>query len=471
MGLETTLVAHLTRRSYEDLPADAVHAAKRSLLDMLAVALATTTQSADARAILNVARSFEGAENCTVLGFGYRLPSYAAAFVNGALCHPLDFDDTHEEARIHPTAGAFAAAMAASEIADNVSGQTFLAALSLTSDFQCRIGLAVDATPPEHGWLTSTVIGHLGGAAAASRLLGLTEEMAANALGLVYCQTGGSQEMGVGTGTYRAIRDGFTQKAGLLSALLAREGVGGPHSFLEGRRGLFNQYFGSRASPGVALADLGVAYEGSNVSYKMWPCCRLSQTYVTSLRDLIRQHRLTPDQVVRIDVVGNNWTRLLFEPYGERIRPATAMKAKYSIPFTLALMLVHNTIRIEHFSDAALQDPQVLDVAKRVNCSVDPAIDDGDFAAGDVTVLTVDGRKLHNVAPYALGHPNNAVSDADLSRKFRECARYAVHQLTEETLARIEDYVWHLEELPDITALWALLGQDHNTVSLTTPAI
>src|SRR3546814_5315296 len=96
---------------------------------------------------------------------------------------------------------------------------------------------------------------------------------------------------------------------------------------------------------------------------------------------------------------------------------------------------------LEHFAEAALNDPQVLAVAKRINHSVNPTIDDGEFAAGDVSVFTTDGRKLHNVAPYALGHPLNPVSDTDLSAKLRECARLSAHPLSAEDIARIEHAV------------------------------
>lgn len=53
----------------------------------------------------------------SVLGTSERWAPTAAALINGAAAHTLDFDDTHAPAQLHPAPGAIPAALAAAQMA------------------------------------------------------------------------------------------------------------------------------------------------------------------------------------------------------------------------------------------------------------------------------------------------------------------------------------------------------------------
>ena len=83
---------------------------------------------------------------CGVFGDDHRYGPAGAAFLNGALAHSLDFDDTHAAASLHPGAPVIPAALAAGEMV-GASGADVLAAIVAGYEITCRVALALPARP------------------------------------------------------------------------------------------------------------------------------------------------------------------------------------------------------------------------------------------------------------------------------------------------------------------------------------
>src|SRR5690349_3787965 len=84
---------HVVGARYDKLPPDAVEAAKKTILDTLGVILAAGGMEPAVRGVVEFAKESGGKPECSVLGFGGRIPAVMAAFVNGAMAHCLDYDD------------------------------------------------------------------------------------------------------------------------------------------------------------------------------------------------------------------------------------------------------------------------------------------------------------------------------------------------------------------------------------------
>ncbi|MBK1789507.1 MmgE/PrpD family protein, partial [Prauserella cavernicola] len=95
-----------------------------------------------------------------------------AAFVNGVLCHALDFDDTHPESVTHVSVAVTPAAVAAGEAA-GADGATVLAAVVAGTEVSTRVGAAAGGVFHARGLHPSGVCGVFGAAAAAARARGL----------------------------------------------------------------------------------------------------------------------------------------------------------------------------------------------------------------------------------------------------------------------------------------------------------
>ena len=136
---------------------------------------------------------FSGPPQASLFGRDERFDIMNAAFVNGVSSHIFDYDDTHLKTMIHPAGPVASAILALSEMRP-VSGRDFLNALVLGVETECRIGNAVYPNHYDVGWHITGTAGVFGAAAAAGKLIGLTEQQMVWALGLAASQPVGFRE-------------------------------------------------------------------------------------------------------------------------------------------------------------------------------------------------------------------------------------------------------------------------------------
>ncbi|SDX10556.1 MmgE/PrpD family protein [Ruegeria halocynthiae] len=109
---------------------------------------------------------------------------------------------------------------------------------------------------------------------------------------------------------------------------------------------------------------------------------------------------------------------------GCAVVPATTSQAQYSLPFALAVMLVHDRIGPEEISGVVLSDPKVADVLTRVALREDARhskrFPDGRWS--DVTVTLTDGTQLASGDVQARGGPEAPMELSEVEAKFRMMA-------------------------------------------------
>lgn len=393
---------------------------RRHVADSCAIALGATRDAAFVDALV-AGIGPAGRVGSPLLGRADRLAPTAAAFTNAALAHTLDFDDIHDLARLHPTTVCFPAAWAALGVAsaglDAAAAQRrLLEAVALGNEALCRLGLAAQPTGdgPVSGWFTTQLFGAFGAAIAAAHALGLDAAATRDALGLAYMQTAGGKEPAFGTGsTARRIYPAFAAMAGVQAALLARAGLSGPADPLGGAAGVFHIYLQQDVAAQRELLLSRNRWHASDVSFKPWPCCRLSHPYVVAALPLRQalQGRVPQRLVLRV----NESARRLCEPLPARIRPATLSDATYSIPFVTAFTLVHGEPTLPTLDERALGDEAVLALAARMTIEGDMPDKPG-HPVGRVEAQLDDGSLLEaaTAAPAEL-------DDVALRRKFDDC--------------------------------------------------
>ena len=126
---------------FNRLPPEAVHAAKRALLNYFGCAFAGIEQPALA-ITMALFETLAGIPRASIVGRDLRLTYTDSAFINAASANVLDFDDTHLPTIIHPTAPIAAPLFALAE-QQRVSGRDLITAFVLGVDAACRIGNAV----------------------------------------------------------------------------------------------------------------------------------------------------------------------------------------------------------------------------------------------------------------------------------------------------------------------------------------
>ncbi len=459
MNETLALAENLVSLTYADIPGDAVEVTKKSILDTLGVILAGSTNEKACKEVVELVKEGGGKEESTIIAFGGKVPSWMAAFANGSMSHVLDYDDTHDAATVHPTAHTLPAAFAIAERVGRVNGREFITAVALGNDVVCRLGFAVTKTFLEYEWLRPALFGSFGATAASGKLLRLNKEQIASAFGITLHQASGSREAMFDTSSViRAIRDAFSGKTGVLSALMAQRGISGGKNSLEGRAGLFNLYFRGEYDPAPLTADLGKTFEGANVSFKPYPACRQSHSHINAALDLVREHDIKPEDVEEITAVVTGYAPRLCEPLEERRKPELSMQAKFSIPFTIAVAVARRKVVIEDFLPKGLKDPTVLQLAEKVTYRIDPQLGESLIAPGQVEIKTRDGKLFTKRVDFAYGHPRNPLTMEDIIAKFRDCAQYSAKPLSRDKVNRVIELVTKLEEVEDVSQVIQLLG-------------
>ncbi len=455
MSLSLALARHVVNLQFEHLPPRVVASARASIADTIGVALAAGTLGEAAAAFADLARaSPRGAS--TVLGFQAPCGPDMAAFVNGAMSHALDFEDTHDGGLVHPTGTALFAALAVAEDLNHVSGKALITAVAAGADLTCRLALAMD-DETRHGWSIRPLLGAYGAAAAAGRLYQLTAEQMVQAFAFAFCQaTSSSGFMAYSASHMREIRDAFAARAGVSSAQLAQRNIQCYDQPFEGKQGLYAQYCRGEYHEQRLVQALGEVFEGANVSFKPWPSCRGTHAFIEAALRLKQTTGIEPHDIEHIEASVSPLFRILTEPLPQKRRPSTANDAKFSLPYTVAVALMRGHVGLSDYFPDTLTQTAVLAVADKVQCTVNPEWGFARSLWGTLTLRLHNGQSHTLSVREPLGHPSNPMSPQQLAEKFADCARYAPTPLTTsqtQTLMQRFDRLEHLENVSHLLSL------------------
>ena len=459
MTAMSEFVKNFTRTRYEDIPAAAVEAVKKEVLDSLATALGGSSK-AGVGELVDMVKEWGGSKQSTVIAYGFKCPAPNAAQVNGTMIHALDYDDGHQVALVHIGCVAVSTAFAAAERMGKVSGKELITAIALGGDFMARLGLASKpgSSALSAGWHPTTLFGFLGAAAIAGRIMGLDEEKMINALGLAYHQCGGAGS-GVGDGALaKRMGPGLAAKAGITSALMAERGITGERDPLEGRTGLFKTYMGGDYDPKILTADLGKKFEGVNIGNKPYPCCGLTHACIDAALALTARHDIKIDRIKDITVYGGQSVYGLSQPPEIKKAPRTIIDAQFSVPWVVATALVRGKVTVDDFTDESIKRPEILKLAQKINTRLEPAMNRHGVGPGGVTITMQDGTEYAEEVEHCLGSVARPMNFEDVTKKFRECAACSIKPLPADTVDKVIGMVGRLGKLNDATEIIRMLG-------------
>lgn len=446
---------------YEDLPEEAVVAAKQAILDTLGVMLAATGSGEDVDKVVGLLDVLGGGGDCTVVCNDRHSNPVFAAMANGAFAHSIDYDDVHDDAFVHPSASVVPVALTMGEYA-KASGKDLVTAVALGDDLIVRLGFACSNPPENQGllWMLPVSLGTFSATAAAAKLLGLDEAQTLNALGIACNRTAGSKELVIESGSLRGLYSMFPATTGALSALLARNGVPGFDEPFNGKAGFFHMFYDDVYDE-KAFDGMGTSFAGAGTSIKPWPCCRFTNTHVNAALNIARRHDVDPGKVRRITLYyQSSETERCLVPEGERKNPPSIPGAKLSLPFAVATALADKNIEIRSFSAEKIEDPVVLGLTAKTVYEYDESLKSDlskTMLPGKVRVEMEDGSMYEERVDVVYGHPKNRMSWEDLTAKFRDCASFAKRRLSAGEIDAVAGAVEHLEDVGDVSELMGLL--------------
>lgn len=437
----------------DDAPAAVVEKAKLVFLDTLGIALASSTMDFGAMAI-NVAKKLGGGADSLIVGTAQRVAAANAVIANGTLAHGLDYDDTLEEAIVHTGSCAWMTAFAVAE-ETGASGQALLAAAIVGTEVLCKIGLVAPGKFHARGFHPTAICSTFGAAAAAGRLYGLTVAQLVDAFGLCGSQSSGIIEyLADGTWTKR-LHPGWSSHGGVIATLLAQQGFRGPAKVFEGTNGFFPSFGGKNDYRYDKITELVKIWEIPKLTFKSYPCGSISHPYMDCALKIKQKHRPAPARIREVVCrTAEGPVHRLWEPLADKQTPLSSYGAKFSLPYSIAVMLVHGRAGLEEFTDAAIRDAEVLRLAAKVRYELDASIDYPRHFSGHVKVYLDDGTLLEENQPHPRGGFEDPLPPADIEEKFRANAKLA---LPLERVDAVLDAVRHLEALPSTRQLSELL--------------
>jgi 2-methylcitrate dehydratase PrpD len=432
----------------EDLPADVRHAATRHLLDGTGLTLAARRYAA-ATPSLTVAESLGGPAEATPLGGQVRLSAPAAALADGALVHALDFDDTHGGGLVHATAVVLPAAFAVGE-ATGAAGLDVLIASVIGYEVVCRVASATPHGFHARGLHATQVGGVLSSAAVAARLTGLDATTTAHAIGIAGSSAGGLLEFLTTGASTKALHPGSASMNGVLAARLAAAGATGPDTVLEGPNGIYAALSARPADVDSVTAELGSRWETTRIGIKPYPSCQLMHASLDAIRTL-REQIPGADQVDRVVAyVHPDSAPTVCEPVDVKVRPRTSYDAKFSLPWSVAALLVDGDVTVATYDLDSVLRPGVGDVSARVETVVADLAGTGTQAAdapGKVEVTLRDGTVLTGTVDASSGTSANPLSDDQLLAKFLGNTGDTADS------RELADRVLHLQDQPDLSGI------------------
>ena len=404
---------------FDDLPPDVIAAARWHMLDSVGVALAASALGAGAP-VIEMTRSWAGAREASVIGYDFGAPAPWAALANGTLTHALDFDDTHVESVVHPSAFVVPPAMAVGEEI-GASGRDIVTAAVAGYEVATRIGAAAPGRFHVRGQHTTGLCGTFGAAAVAGRLWGLTPDEIAQAFGIAGSQSSGLfAYLSDGSETKR-LHAGWAAHGGIVAADLARRGFTGPSTIFEGPHGLFDAFLaGEEPDRARLVRGLGTEWETTRIAIKPYPACHFVHAFMDAGIEAGVKWADIEEIVCSIapPAIG-----IVAEPRAPRLHPATTYQAQFSLPFAVASAIVGGRDALEYFGEDARADRRVLTLAERVHHEPDTTLPFPKTYGGRLRVNTRGGRTIEVEELVNRGHPDRPLSDEELAAKFLKNAR------------------------------------------------
>ncbi|MGH7816593.1 MAG: MmgE/PrpD family protein, partial [Candidatus Binatia bacterium] len=435
-------------------PAAVVGKAKLVFRDTLGVAHASSTMDFGAM-VTKVAHKLGGANHCVVIGSSIRVAAANAVIANGTLAHGLDYDDTLEEAIVHTGACAWMTALAVGEEV-SASGKSVLEAAIAGTEVLCKVGLVAPGKFHGRGFHPTAICSTFGAAAVAGKLYGLSSNQWVDALGLCGSQSSGIIEYLADGSWTKRMHPGWSAHGGVIACLLAQEGFRGPAQVFEGTHGFYNAFGGKNDYRYEKLLELGQAWEIPKLAFKSYPCGSISHPYMDCALKIKQKYSPLPDEIAEIVCrTAEGPVDRLWEPLVDKQKPASSYGAKFSLPYSIAVMLVRGRAGLEEFTDEAIRDRAVLKLAAKVRYVLDSTINYPRHFSGHVKVTMADGKVFEENQPHPRGGLEDPLPPQEIEEKFRANARLA---LPKEKVDRILDSVRRLEQLSSIGTLSSLLS-------------
>ena len=434
----------LSELTIDGLSEDAVHIAKKNLVDAGGLCIAARGQNY----MQQVLASCGDLGPCTAIGHPNSLGAADAALINGVAIHGEDFDDTLEGAPIRVGAMVIPAVLSEAE-QSGLSGERALLGIVAGLESVCRLNHVAAGHMHRAGFHPVGVIGALGAAAGVGVALGLQRDRLAAAFGIAASFSSGIIEYLTDGAWTKRLHPGWAAQSGLKAARIAATGFFAPRTIFDGKHNFFKA-FAPTASPDYGhLADrLGTDWYMTRIVFKPYACGTMIHPYIDCARRLARQVG-SPEAINSIVCdTGEGLVHRLWEPLADKHAPPSGYAAKFSMPFCMALGFFEDDAGLSQFSDEKALDSRLVEFASRISYRIDPDNEYPRNYSGHMEVRLKSGEKIVLRQPHMRGGMREPLKYQEIVEKFHSNARRG--GWTEQLGTRFLDFCESIESAPDL---------------------
>lgn len=445
------LAKYIAKLKYSELDREVVEKAKCLILDQIGCQLAFAGMPSS-KAIYKYIRGRNGGRaESTVACYGLQTNVEDAAFANAVFGHGFEMDDTEMLTTAHPGVVVIPTAMAMGE-AEMISGKDLITAVVAGYDVMLRAAMA-GRSMVIRSFHTTSVAGTFGAAAAAGKILGFDMGMMLNALGIAGSQSGGIAEYTISGGSVKRLHAGFAAQAGVKAVLFAQNGISGPSTVLEGKKG-FCQAFADEYYPEELTAELGKPYRIMWTGTKPYCCCAAQHTVIDAVAAIMRENTIDTDAIKEITVVQNSRE---VKTVGNIREPEDIVSAQFSGCFGVALRLIKKSNGFSDYAEKNLKNSKIVELVKKIKYVI--AEQDDNLTSGTapakVMIRMNDGNLYQEKVAHAKGTIQNPMTKKELEDKFMDLASMVLPlQQAESIIQKVN----RLEALDSIHKLTGLLS-------------
>jgi 2-methylcitrate dehydratase PrpD len=433
---------------FDDLAPEVVKQAKRCMLDTLGVQVRGATLPW-IQPVYRYVRSAGGNPEATITWHGDRLGAPYAAYVNSTFAYSCELQHHGSFGSAHTGVIVIPVIQALGEMLGS-SGRELITAMAAGYEVQGRLGAALFQPASKRHFHPQGVLGVFSAAAATGKLLGLDAGQMTHAFAIAGSHASSILEYDQAGGEVKRIHGAIALRNGMQSAFLAKEGLTGPVSVFEGRRGIFASFGGGEVAAEQVLSGLGqTPYRITACRFRIYPTIGSSHSALDIVNDLMKNHSFSYRDIEYIRV---GLSEFSVNHVTTVTRPHDVMSAQASLGFSLGLLLVKGGNELEMYIDRELwRDAEVLAVADKLQAYV---FDDEAHPQGArVEIKLKDGRRLEGAQEDARGTEMFPFGDEVMEQKFRRLTT----ALPAENVDRAIRMVDRMAEMKTVAELVPLL--------------
>ena len=447
MGATETIARWIVKTSHEDIPPDALRAAKETYFDCLGLMLAGSTRELG-QIIQKYISTQGGPPEASVLASGLKTSMLNAALANGTMGMAMDYDP-------EPQMMSIASALLAIAEKMGSSGRDLMEAFVVGSELGWVIGNNNSDEMESRGLHGQGVFGGIAVAAACAKLLKLDQDKTTMAMGMA-ASMGGGLLQSEGSMT-KPLFGGLSARDGLIAAQLAALGMTAGGQLFDNTSG----FFGTNITDGVydfteVANNLGKPFRIQEFKYvRQYPCCRSNHGPLDSVLGLMKEEHFDSQDVERVELDQSYKSLVMRFDW-----PDNEHQARFSIRFNLAAALVDGKVGVDTFTPEKIKNHQIQETMDKVHINIQTQWEAG---SGDskapvpVMVHLKDGRRLERstARDQILGSYKNPLGLDFIVGKFRENASRAL------PVSKVDQAI----------KAWSPLGEVGNVVQAIKPLV